>query len=152
MSFRRKRKDVGADGDRAHVVALLVAVLVDSRVDDLLDAAGQRGHLGGIQAGGRRRDHGSLTPLLVLALERCGDPVHELLVPAVQRLGHYDLHGCTARRGARGVRIGELHAYDRSFPPALACRPALVRSDETTSELQSLMRISYASFCLKTKT
>src|SRR3546814_5453771 len=113
MSFRRKRKDVGADGDRAHVVALLVAVLVDSRVDDLLDAAGQRGHLGGIQAGGRRRDHGSLTPLLVLALERCGDPVHELLVPAVQRLG---------------------------------------RSEEHTSELQSLMRISYAVFCLKKKT
>src|SRR3546814_10410338 len=31
-------------------------------------------------------------------------------------------------------------------PPALACR-----SEEHTSELQSLMRISYAVFCLKKK-
>src|SRR3546814_7675782 len=29
--------------------------------------------------------------------------------------------------------------------------PALVRSEEHTSELQSLMRISYAVFCLKKK-
>src|SRR3546814_8645174 len=29
--------------------------------------------------------------------------------------------------------------------------PAVVRSEEHTSELQSLMRISYAVFCLKTK-
>src|SRR3546814_4612241 len=31
------------------------------------------------------------------------------------------------------------------------CVPTLVRSEEHTSELQSLMRISYAVFCLKTK-
>src|SRR3546814_5684037 len=42
------------------------------------------------------------------------------------------------------------------FLPALASRrfqslPG-VRSEEHTSELQSLMRISYAVFCLKTKT
>src|SRR3546814_10200747 len=30
-------------------------------------------------------------------------------------------------------------------------RPATLRSDEHTSELQSLMRISYAVFCLKKK-
>src|SRR3546814_3222244 len=30
--------------------------------------------------------------------------------------------------------------------------PAVVRSEEHTSELQSLMRISYAVFCLKKKT
>src|SRR3546814_10333247 len=46
------------------------------------------------------------------------------------------------------------------FPPALTAAPAAVdqdegqlvrrlRSDEHTSELQSLMRISYAVFCLK---
>src|SRR3546814_3762924 len=34
-------------------------------------------------------------------------------------------------------------------PPELA---AMYRSEEHTSELQSLMRISYAVFCLKTKT
>src|SRR3546814_5954699 len=33
--------------------------------------------------------------------------------------------------------------------PALTPRPANDRSEENTSELQSLMRISYAVFCLK---
>src|SRR3546814_4726045 len=32
-----------------------------------------------------------------------------------------------------------------------ACLPRLARSEEHTSELQSLMRISYAVFCLKKK-
>src|SRR3546814_2531884 len=35
---------------------------------------------------------------------------------------------------------------------ALTLTPALCRSEEHTSELQSLMRTSYAVFCLKTKT
>src|SRR3546814_5842543 len=35
---------------------------------------------------------------------------------------------------------------------ALGFAPELVRSEEHTSELQSLMRISYAVFCLKNKT
>src|SRR3546814_8957297 len=33
----------------------------------------------------------------------------------------------------------------------LGCRRAVLRSEEHTSELQSLMRISYAVFCLKKK-
>src|SRR3546814_1009218 len=40
-------------------------------------------------------------------------------------------------------------------PPSCWCReppPAQKRSEEHTSELQSLMRISYAVFCLKKKT
>src|SRR3546814_9194813 len=41
---------------------------------------------------------------------------------------------------------------DRSFVADLASSRVLVRSDEHTSELQSLMRISYAVFCLKKKT
>src|SRR3546814_3652707 len=40
-------------------------------------------------------------------------------------------------------------------PPSLTCcsavRPESCRSEEHTSELQSLMRISYAVFCLKKK-
>src|SRR3546814_3037288 len=39
---------------------------------------------------------------------------------------------------------------ERKFS-ALAIRQALDRSEEHTSELQSLMRISYAVFCLKKK-
>src|SRR3546814_10073235 len=43
----------------------------------------------------------------------------------------------------------------RKFTTVFSRSPAsgwLVRSEEHTSELQSLMRISYAVFCLKTKT
>src|SRR3546814_7134717 len=47
-----------------------------------------------------------------------------------------------AKRG----EAAEKNAHVR-FPPV---HPAL-RSEEHTSELQSLMRISYAVFCLKTK-
>src|SRR3546814_2176047 len=35
---------------------------------------------------------------------------------------------------------------------AILLAPAIIRSEEHTSELQSLMRISYAVFCLKTTT
>src|SRR3546814_2238395 len=39
-----------------------------------------------------------------------------------------------------------------NFYPDDAINPYLPRSEEHTSELQSLMRISYAVFCLKKKT
>src|SRR3546814_4545790 len=48
-------------------------------------------------------------------------------------------------------------AFDVAFENPLRChllgqcREALFRSEEHTSELQSLMRISYAVFCLKKK-
>src|SRR3546814_2391467 len=46
----------------------------------------------------------------------------------------------------RALVFGRLAGPDRTFSP----RPrALSRSEEHTSELQSLMRISYAVFCLK---
>src|SRR3546814_4446319 len=52
-------------------------------------------------------------------------------------------------------RMGLSICYDLRFPElyrALADRGAAVlRSEEHTSELQSLMRISYAVFCLKKK-
>src|SRR3546814_583284 len=51
-------------------------------------------------------------------------------------------------RGTIGHRIGEGHAkLDHIGAP----RDERVRSEEHTSELQSLMRISYAVFCLKKK-
>src|SRR3546814_5207423 len=83
--------------------------------------------------------------------------------------------GCAARRlcgaggdiGATGGALGGLHQgwrHDRRRPARMAAdpvpaqrvdradRPARrVRSEEHTSELQSLMRISYAVFCLKKK-
>src|SRR3546814_7966779 len=66
--------------------------------------------------------------------------------PAVRRHRHAvpRPRAGAARRGAahqagRGARL-----HDGGRPPA--------RSEEHTSELQSLMRISYAVFCLKKKT
>src|SRR3546814_5457828 len=40
----------------------------------------------------------------------------------------------------------------RPIPPSTSSEVLLARSEEHTSELQSLMRISYAVFCLKKKT
>src|SRR3546814_4803734 len=46
-----------------------------------------------------------------------------------------------------------LHHFTTSAPAPPSARPsAAARSAEHTSELQSLMRISYAVFCLKKKT
>src|SRR3546814_5662932 len=54
----------------------------------------------------------------------------------IDRLGH-----------AASIQSGRCAAFS-----AIACAPAAVsRSEEHTSELQSLMRISYAVFCLKKK-
>src|SRR3546814_1852047 len=51
---------------------------------------------------------------------------------------------------ATGVNDGELMAIAVAVE-RLSDHPLAVRSEEHTSELQSLMRISYAVFCLKKK-
>src|SRR3546814_3168141 len=53
-----------------------------------------------------------------------------------------------------GERRGGTSARRRAEPPRIAAPPvhSRTRSEEHTSELQSLMRISYAVFCLKNKT
>src|SRR3546814_12086080 len=60
-----------------------------------------------------------------------------------------DFHGSLAARIAPGGRAAR--AAVRGAPADRAL-PAGCRSEEHTSELQSLMRISYAVFCLKKKT
>src|SRR3546814_5522694 len=52
-----------------------------------------------------------------------------------------------------GLPLPELGRYAlfRTWPAPEMPRPGCVRSEEHTSELQSLMRISYAVFCLKKK-
>src|SRR3546814_5761853 len=87
----------------------------------------------------------------------------------VLRVARRTEHPCVAQRGVR--RAGELvllaaqvhadgglHLTAGQFEtqPAREARiedraGALARSEEHTSELQSLMRISYAGFCLKKK-
>src|SRR3546814_8587608 len=75
---------------------------------------------------------------------RCGDPaaegqgVGEVLVPIAQLAG--------------SAEVGAAEAPDEAFEPGPGVRDRAGRSEEHTSELQSLMRISYAVFCLKKKT
>src|SRR3546814_5328895 len=59
--------------------------------------------------------------------------------------------GGVASAAGLGVKSGaNLSSMDSSMAPALTAAAAS-RSEEHTSELQSLMRISYAVFCLKKK-
>src|SRR3546814_3750108 len=54
--------------------------------------------------------------------------------------------------GARPRRIGRLSESAQSQNRNPRADPGIKRSEEHTSELQSLMRISYAVFCLKKNT
>src|SRR3546814_2231569 len=49
------------------------------------------------------------------------------------------------------IALGRLAISQPSTTSTIRARPAMPRSEEHTSELQSLMRISYAVFCLKKK-
>src|SRR3546814_10827540 len=60
--------------------------------------------------------------------------------------------GCRRRRAATGGTAYRLHRKTETrHRRALPCHAGAWRSEEHTSELQSLMRISYAVFCLKKK-
>src|SRR3546814_1377885 len=54
--------------------------------------------------------------------------------------------------GVRGLVRGAVDARDGQHGDELVGKDVTDRSEEHTSELQSLMRISYAVFCLKKKT
>src|SRR3546814_2199679 len=60
------------------------------------------------------------------------------------------------QRHLQGAPVHDMVAEERPVHQACAdgreVRPEDLRSEEHTSELQSLMRISYAVFCLKKKT
>src|SRR3546814_2536423 len=64
------------------------------------------------------------------------------------------IEGTETHRGLGAGARGELvdHRHPRAAAGQRGCDvERLVRSEEHTSELQSLMRISYAVFCLKKK-
>src|SRR3546814_4730291 len=75
-----------------------------------------------------------------------GDP--DRLAAARQRTGHRRPAAWPRDRGLRPGVLGQDHA---DLADHRAVPEARWRSDEHTSELQSLMRISYAVFCLKKK-
>src|SRR3546814_9507712 len=73
----------------------------------------------------------------------------------VDSRGQHLLRGRLAKRRRRrtdkGVEVASLERDHQAGVRAKLARPHR-RSEEHTSELQSLMRISYAVFCLKKKT
>src|SRR3546814_8525906 len=54
-----------------------------------------------------------------------------------------------AALAASNGQIGSVFPIDGSISPSTIPRVSFIRSEEHTSELQSLMRISYDVFCLK---
>src|SRR3546814_7281239 len=71
------------------------------------------------------------------------DPIHQAFVEAPELAKA--THGFTLSR----IRGNQLDLWYRDGP---CLRGEKVRSEEHTSELQSLMRISYAVFCLQKQT
>src|SRR3546814_1921028 len=61
-------------------------------------------------------------------------------------------HGRHTWRTATTHQFGESASCDGCPCTLMRTTSSAARSEEHTSELQSLMRISYAVFCLKTKT
>src|SRR3546814_7549268 len=85
--------------------------------------------------------------------ERGGGEIAQRLADARPRFGkeHVGLIAVRARGEAGGRRLS-IGALTRPLLCPLPSQTAeAIRSEEHTSELQSLMRISYAVFCLKQK-
>src|SRR3546814_5536050 len=82
---------------------------------------------------------------------KCVTPVLQRVIPALA-LSKWNPDPPMAqfcRQRVKGPKIKDIEGRER--PPDQQASAAL-RSEEHTSELQSLMRISYAVFCLKKKT
>src|SRR3546814_7254767 len=77
-------------------------------------------------------------------------PTHDLMT---DKDGNYSAYGLDASGRKRLLRAEDgIHFSMQGYELlARTVGHKIVRSEEHTSELQSLMRISYAVFCLKTK-
>src|SRR3546814_7939089 len=97
--------------------------------------------------------------VLRLAVRSEAPPRHGVSRRGLEPLaaGHLDLQLVDPVGEARLARDLSRHAiaggvnHDPDLPRATSAASAWFRSEEHTSELQSLMRISYAVFCLKKK-
>src|SRR3546814_5144444 len=69
------------------------------------------------------------------------------MAEALQGAGEDAVHAVRGIQRAVGILEDDLQGADQCLGAAARRK----RSEEHTSELQSLMRISYAVFCLKTK-
>src|SRR3546814_3419040 len=82
-------------------------------------------------------------------------PSGGVVIQAIEQAIHPGRNGSTAHSrefpGLRNVRYRQYARYDFRINPRRRRLVPETRSEEHTSELQSLMRISYAVFCLKNK-
>src|SRR3546814_1039833 len=114
------------------------------RVADLLAATG----IASDEEHERGWDHGVFVPMKVMAPE-AEIPLLQLSLRAdLDPAAHIAIGRALAPLRDEGVLIV---GSGMSFHNLRARGPAVTRSEEHTSELQSLMRISYAVFCLKKK-
>src|SRR3546814_3250209 len=97
-----------------------------------------------------RTDHLFPYPTLFRS-ERAGPGFQAVVGAGIQAAGpfHADVYVAAMDRG--DVVVGAA-AHDARNGVGAELRTGILRSEEHTSELQSLMRISYAVFCLKKKT
>src|SRR3546814_4253702 len=91
-------------------------------------------------------------------LQDLAGPHHKKIGPAIGCPGGFELDAGRGKVMPRSPQVDTRHAgcdprqKSCDFRVALICGSRnLQRSEEHTSELQSLMRISYAVFCLKKK-
>src|SRR3546814_7313675 len=119
------------------------------RTEGSMSAVAAPGAAGASGGGSRRGSRVGLGRFLVQVADLVGQ-LRALPDPVVDA-GDVQLD---ALLGARGDGVVETHALDVATVAraALVGDDDVVRSEEHTSELQSLMRISYAVFCLKKKT
>src|SRR3546814_4812128 len=75
------------------------------------------------------------------------EPSIDYVVTKIPRFAFEKFPAADARLTTQMKSVGEVMAIGRTFHESL--QKALRRSEEHTSELQSLMRLSYAVFCLK---
>src|SRR3546814_4902195 len=84
----------------------------------------------------------------------CSSDLHAVPIrrPESQTARHLQECGrCRQRAGSRSPLLDRCAAGSATAKRRDPCEYDLWRSEEHTSELQSLMRISYAVFCLKKK-
>src|SRR3546814_7290015 len=86
----------------------------------------------------------TLFPYTTLFRSRVGRPALAALWRSGSVVGRFAGSPCSCGRASLAAKIAT-SIGDQRGPPRL------LRSEEHTSELQSLMRISYAVFCLKKK-
>src|SRR3546814_10726903 len=111
--------------------------ILERREQDVLEVDGQRQHP--VEEGGDRRQF-VLETIAVAERQSC------------RRLESPERTALDLAAVEQTVKLAQGVARIPGFQIVLRSEQALARSEEHTSELQSLMRISYAVFCLKKKT